>query len=118
MRSIRTVSNEGTKSSTLRRTRNTDLRDAVGIMISDGHYTGKEIIAAVAVKMPHKQLSTIRAMISDAKNPKYNVFPDLVVEDAITGVLTFVKRTARRAPINMHPELAHGPTTTRRRTNA
>jgi len=58
-------------------------------LIESGKYTKSELIEKALKKEPDGK-SGIATLLSDAKNPKYNKFPHLVVQDA-EGVMTFKK---------------------------
>lgn len=57
--------------------------------ISKGTFTRAQIVADVLRLFPDVKESTIRTIISDSKNPRYNKFDRLVTEDG-KGVLRFV----------------------------
>ena len=58
-------------------------------LISEGRYTRSEVIEKMRDEYPSCSLSYIRMLISHAKNPKYNPFKELIVEE---GNILFFKR--------------------------
>lgn len=63
-----------------------------GPMFEEGKMTAKEILAKAleSGNFPKLSESTLRTMITDSKNPKYNIFPHLVVKGA-DGKLSYQK---------------------------
>lgn len=63
-----------------------------GPIFEEGKMTAKEILAKAleSGKFPKLSESTLRTMITDSKNPKYNIFPHLVVKGA-DGKLSYQK---------------------------
>src|SRR5690606_11426547 len=63
-----------------------------GPMFEEGNLTAKELLAKAleSGKFPKLSESTLRTMITDSKDPKYNIFPKLVVKGA-DGKLSYQK---------------------------
>jgi len=59
-------------------------------LIAAGKYTRAEIVEKILAEFAVSK-STIGTVLSDGKNPKYNKFEKLVVEDKTTGILSFEK---------------------------
>ena len=57
-------------------------------LITKGKFTRNQLIEKGMKKFPSLTKVTIATMLTDAKNPKYNLFDKLVVVDS-EGVLTF-----------------------------
>ena len=57
-------------------------------LIGKGKYTKAELVEKGIEKFPHLTASTLQTFLTDAKNPKYNKFDEVVVQDE-KGVLSF-----------------------------
>lgn len=57
--------------------------------LSKGKYTRKDIIAMFMTEFPDASKNTVATYLSDGKNPKYNPFPRLIVENKESKVLSF-----------------------------
>lgn len=66
-------------------------RKFVANLIELGKYTKAEIMDRALVKYPDWNKVSLSTMLTDACNPKYNVFDRLVVKDPSTKILSFVK---------------------------
>lgn len=58
-------------------------------LIDQAKWTKKQILEKVKVKFPNASESGTQTILSDSKNPKYNKFPRLVVENSETRILSF-----------------------------
>lgn len=63
-------------------------REFIGTKIEEGKYTRKELEDLASQKFSDLSISSIKVIITDGKNPKYNKFDKLVIEDE-KGVLSF-----------------------------
>ena len=59
-------------------------------MIEKGKFTKSELVEKAKVQFPDLAISSIQTMLTDAKNPKYNKFARLVVQDK-DGIMSFTK---------------------------
>jgi hypothetical protein len=59
-------------------------------LIEKGKLTKAELVEKAQVKFPDLALSSLQTMLTDAKNPIYNKFAKLVVQDK-DGVMSFAK---------------------------
>lgn len=64
-----------------------EYREFLYSLILEGKYTRDEIIERMKDKYPSYSSSYIRGIISDGKNPKYNPFKELILEEK--GILSF-----------------------------
>jgi hypothetical protein len=56
--------------------------------IEKGKFTKKQLVEKLTDKFPDLAVSSISTLLTDAKNPKYNKFPKLVIQDD-KGYLSF-----------------------------
>ncbi len=59
-------------------------------LISKGKLTRKEVVEQAVLKFPDASPAGLATLVSDGKNPKYNKFPKLVVEND-KGLISFAK---------------------------
>jgi len=57
-------------------------RELMEKMISEGRYTRSQIIDSIIEQYPGITKGSLQTVLTDSKNPKYNRFPKLAVEDA------------------------------------
>ncbi len=60
----------------------------LAFLIGEGKYTRKELVEKTLKQFPGASKAAIQTTLSDAKNPKYNKFERLVVEDD-KGIVSF-----------------------------
>lgn len=87
----RTKEEKGTRAKAATATTTNEVRDFVTYLIAENVYTVADIVETTMTKFPDKKEATIRTMISDGKNPKYNRFRSLVVIDKETKIVSFLE---------------------------
>lgn len=64
-------------------------------LIEEGKYTRKEIVEKTLKEFPHTSKNTVQTILSSSKNPKYNKFRRLAVEDE-RGIISFMKGSSNK----------------------
>lgn len=59
-------------------------------LIKEGKYTKEQLIQKGMKQFPHLTKSTIQTFLTDAKNPKYNKFENLIIQDS-EDIISFKK---------------------------
>lgn len=74
---------------TPKKTRNSVVKQKIIDMIEVGKYTRLQIIEELVKQDLGVKPITIRTMLSDGKNPRYTPFKKLIIENNVSGVLSF-----------------------------
>lgn len=86
--------NNETHRTRIKRKRRSELVIAIESYLSEARYTRLQIIEMIMFKFDCA-LSTVRTYLTDSKNVKYNVFSQLVIEDAKTKIMHFNNMQAK-----------------------